>query len=232
MKRLISVDVTTILWTDGNHAWFDLWLAPDSEVKVSWGDGKTSVAKCSDDDCCLVSHYYKKRDVEESFHIEFFSDDENAILTLVDGTWEMEVDNLVIENCPAMKALQYHQLCKFDLSGCPNLEYLDIESCSSPLPDFGQFTNLCKLFCQKIKSRELDLSKCPSVEVLDLSFCSNLKKLALANESKLKTININLTELDKHSMEWLDKILKRNGGEIVDFIMPDYISVGCYGELE
>lgn len=75
MKRLISISVTTILWTEGNHAWFDVWLAPGTSIEVHWGDGHISKHHYATNIICRPDHYYQKQKVEASYQIEFYSED-------------------------------------------------------------------------------------------------------------------------------------------------------------
>ena len=43
MKTILTIEINTLEWTEGNHSWFDAKLKPNSTVYVSWGDGKTSI---------------------------------------------------------------------------------------------------------------------------------------------------------------------------------------------
>ena len=45
MEILLSISVETKEWTEGNHAWFDAKLKPNSIIEISWGDGKKSTMK-------------------------------------------------------------------------------------------------------------------------------------------------------------------------------------------
>lgn len=227
MKRLISISVTTILWTEGNHAWFDVWLAPGTSIEVHWGDGHVSKHHYAKNIICRPDHYYKNLKVTASYQIEFYSEDENAIVCLVDGTWEMHVDKLIVENCPGLKALTYHQLYGIDLSGCQNLEYLDIQDAAFDSLDFSLFPKLHKLMCKGSNFKVLDLSKNPGIEELGYMFCHSLTKIKLPNNSNLRLANIpKYVPLDKHSRLWLQKTIERNGGRLVDWVDADYTSVG------
>ena len=146
---------------------------------------------------------------------------------MVDGTWEMHVDKLIVENCPGLKALTYHQLYGIDLSGCQNLEYLDIQDAAFDSLDFSLFPKLHKLMCKGSNFKVLDLSKNPGIEELGYMFCHSLTKIKLPNNSNLRLANIpEYVPLDKHSWLWLQKTIERNGGGLVDWVDPDYTSIG------
>ena len=126
-----------------------------------------------------------------------------------------------------MKALTYHQLYDIDLSGCPNLEYLDIQDADFESLDFSLFPDLRKLLCKGSKFKTLDLTKNPGIEELGYMFCSSLKQIKLPNNSNLRLANIpKYVPLDKHSRLWLQKTIERNGGRLVDWVDADYTSVG------
>ena len=39
MEALLAIELETKDWTEGNHAWFDAKLKPNSLIEVHWGDG-------------------------------------------------------------------------------------------------------------------------------------------------------------------------------------------------
>lgn len=105
MKRLLSISVTTKTWTEGNHAWFDVKLNPGAVVEVHWGDGTHSTFPQSTSHWSRVEHYYRCKGKEQAYEIEFLSEDENALLCLVDGTWEMTVNKVILKECPSLTEL-------------------------------------------------------------------------------------------------------------------------------
>lgn len=229
MKCIISIDVTTLTWTEGNHAWFDFVLEQDEPIEVHWGDGHISRATGKHMTIKRVAHYYKKLDTEESYRIEFFVEHPGALIALFDGTWEMTVNRIVFMDCPHLKDLAYHQLNEVDFSGCPNIEYLDITGDNRQEIDLSYFPKLRKIICDQIRAKTLNLTGNPDIETISVCGCRKLRKLALANYSHLKTISYNLTDLDGNSIKWIKSIVERNDGEIVEDVFPDYISAGCYG---
>lgn len=222
MKQLLSVTVTTKTWTQGNQAWFDAKIKPGATVEVHWGDGKLSVFPQSGENLSRIEHDYSGKGKENYFEIGFFSDDEDALTALTDGTWEMTVHEVRIKNCRALKSLRYCQARNLDLSGCPDLELLDCNGFCGEKIDVSHLTYLKQLSLRMSPNIEsLCLNKNPHIEVLDIGCCDKLTKVSLPNKSRLRLLSCDFTRLDRHSVKWLEKVIQENNGEIADFINMD-----------
>lgn len=227
MKQLLSISVTTKTWTEGNHVWFDARIKPGALVEVHWGDGRHSTFPQYRDKWSRVAHYYGCKGKNESFEIEFLSDDEDALIMLIDGTWEMIVHDVRLKNCPALVAMQYCQADSFDFSGAPMLELLDCHEYYGENLDVSALPNLKHLSIRMSPYiRTLNLSKNQLLEVLNVGYCDKLTKVVVPNNSNLKRLSYDLTKLDKHSIRWLEKAIERNDGEIVDWIDVAFTSIG------
>lgn len=216
MKRLLHISINTLEWTEGNHVWFDARLKPGTSIEVHWGDGSHSTLRCQGSSMSRVAHYYKSAEKKElPFEIEFYSDDSNALEELVDGTWETKVYRVVSEDCAALRYLKYVQLYDADFGGCPNLETLEATECHADSPDFSVMPHLRKLIIRGGRNlSSLNLTKNSEIEELDVSHCRNLRKIAVANTSKLRVVANDYTKLDCHTMKWLQATVERNGGRI------------------
>lgn len=77
----------------------------------------------------------------------------------------------------------------------------------------------------------LNLTENPDLEDLDVSHCRNLRKIAVSNSSKLRIVANDYTELDSHTLKWLQVSIERNGGRIQkEWLNTEYVSGGCFGE--
>lgn len=234
MKRLLHIPINTLEWTEGNHVWFDARLKSGTSIEVHWGDGSHSTLRHHQGfDMCRVAHYYKSAEKKElPFGIEFFSDDAEALEALIDGTWETRVKRVVFENCPALTYLQYTQLDDVDFGGCSNVEILEITEYYAAGLDLSPMPRLKKLICRASNNlRMLNLTENPDLEELDVSHCRNLRKIAVSNSSKLRIVANDYTELDSHTLKWLQASVERNGGRIQkEWLNTEYVSGGCFGE--
>lgn len=235
MKLLLHIRIDTLEWTEGNHAWFDAKLKPGTSIEVHWGDGTHSTMHHYSDSSvwCRVAHYYKSAERKElPFEIEFLSEDSDSLLALVDGTWETRVNRVVFDDCPALTYLQYVQLLNIDFSGCPNLETLVVNEYSAKRLDLSVMPRLKKVICRSSHNLIwLNLTQNHCLEELDISHCWKLRKIAVSNSSKLKIVANDYTELDSHTLKWLQVTVERNGGQIQkEWLDSEYISSGCFGE--
>lgn len=234
MKRLLHISINTLEWTEGNHVWFDAKLKPGTSVEVHWGDGSHSTLRHHQGfSMSRVAHYYNSAEKKEwPFEIEFYSDDNEALEELVDGTWETQVNRVKFVDCPALRYLQYVQLDNVDFSGCPNIETLELNEFYPSKLDLSYLQRLRKLICRSSCNLTfLDLTKNSALEELDVSFCSNLRKIAVSNSSRLRIVANDFTELDAHTLKWLQATVERNGGRIQEeWLDSEHISGGCYGE--
>ncbi len=217
MKRLICISVETKEWMEGNNAWFDLQLAPGASVTVYWGDGThSSCGQYNVGGWCRVERRYNCEGKVRPFQIEICSEDENGLVGIIDGTWEMTTNSVIVENAPGLGNMQYHNVNLFDFSGCPNLEELDCQSYQGESIDLSDLSNLRKLSCCFSHLRQLDLTSLPNLQDLDITGSNNLKKVKIANDSILKNLSIKSMNLDIHSEKWLRKIVEGNGGVVTD----------------
>lgn len=220
MKSLLQISINTLRWTEGNHVWFDAKLKPGTSIEVYWGEGSHSTMHHYSDmpTCCRVAHYYISAERKElPFEIEFLSEDSDSLLALVDGTWETQVNNVVFKDCPALIYLQYTQLHKVDFRGCPNLETLVVTEYYADKLNLSGLPRLKKVICRASKElTTLNLTLNSDIEELDISHCQRLRKITISNDSRLRILANDYTDLDSHSQTWLQATVERNGGQIQD----------------
>lgn len=234
MKRLLHISINTLEWTEGNHVWFNARLKPGTSIEVHWGDGSHSTLWHHQGySMSRVAHYYKSAEGKEwPFEIEFYSDDSDALMELVDGTWETQVNRVAFEDCPTLTYLQYTQAHGVNFKGCPNVETLELTEYYASELDLSFMPRLKKLICRASNNiRTLNLTKNPDLEELDISHCRNLRKIAVSNSSKLRIVANDYTELDSHTLKWLQTTVERNGGRVrEEWLDSGYISGGRFGE--
>ena len=233
METLLSIAVETKSWTEGNHAWFDAKLKPNSLIEISWGDGKKSTMKTYDrTQWCRVAHYYEKsKGKKDSYIITFEGEEPDSLEGLIDGTWEMTVEKVNFINCPGLTYLQYTQLPETDFSNASNISIMEITDYSGTNLNISSLKSLKKLICRSSNSfSTLDLTSNNSLEELDISF-NSVRNIKVSNNSKLKIISNQCTRINPKSLEWLQKTVERNGGQIQEeWLESLFLSSGCFGE--
>lgn len=228
MSKLITIYGETKTWTEGNHVWFDVKLRMDTSVTIYWGDGNTTAisAPYYKDSWCSAEHLYKNPKVVTPYIIEFFSDDCDSVLSIVDGLWETNARELVIDNCPSLTALTFHQLECMNLRGCPYLSYLDCESYRGITLELNEVSELKRLHCKNSEIVTLDISQNSMIGILGLYGCNNLKHIKIDNNAPLSKVCVEFcNSLSSQSLKWLTNKVRENGGEIVDWLSGNYYSV-------
>ena len=149
MKRLVIISVITKAWDEGTHVWFDLRLSHGTSAVVNWGGGAQSTCTQYDNGVWRrVEHRYGCKGMARPFQIEIWADDENGLMGIIDGAWEMTTESVVIENAPGLISLAYHNAKAFDFCGCPNLRELECDSYRQEFIDLGPLKGLQRLQCR------------------------------------------------------------------------------------
>ena len=234
METLLTITFETKTWTEGNHAWFDVKLKPNSIIEISWGDCKKSTMKTYDrTKWCRVAHYYEKSKGEkDSYTITFEGENPSSLEGLVDGTWEMTVKKVDFINCLGLTYLQYTQLPETDFSNASNISTLIIEDYYGSRINLSCLKGLKKLICRGSERLiTLDLTKNDNLEKLDFS-ASYISKIKVSNNSKLKiVVNGTYTRIDANSLKWLQMTVERNRGLIQEeWLSEEFLSSSCFGE--
>lgn len=230
MIKQITIYGETKTWTEGNHIWFDVKLRMGTSVTIYWDDGNTTAifAPYYKDSWCRAEHLYRNPKVITPYIIEFFSDDFDSVLSIVDGLWETNARELVIDNCPSLKALTFHQLECMNLRGCPYLSYLDYESYRGVTLELNELSELKRLHCKNSEIVTLDIARNSMIGILGLYGCSNLKHIKINNNAPLSKVCVEFcNSLSSQSLKWLTNKVRESGGEIVDWLSGNYYSVGA-----
>lgn len=215
---LVELFITTKECIMGNYVFFEARLKPGTTIEVDWGDGQTSMLTPLDTCLSRVDHFYKKRD-SDMYIIKFFSEDRNALLELYNGVCEVQVHAAYFIHCYSLNKLRIPYVNglvfgSLSIWACYNLEELNIDYFNGEILDTTigmSMPKLKKLQC--IGSdylEEIDLRGCDEVETLICRSCHRLKKIILSNNSKLRCVDLDGTELYKNSMKFISKLIERN----------------------
>ena len=211
MVKLLSISVTTHQWTSGNHAWFDARLKPSSSVEVRWGDGQKSVMTPLQTELSRVEHYFKRYESDETYTIEFWSDDLDALIEFQDGLREMTLNSIEFINCPALRKIRFCNLLETDFTNCPALEVLEMINCGCKVMDLRTAPGLRKLICAASEYIEkLILNGNDRLEELECEVNPKLSKITLSNQSSLRRVKFYMTEIDEKSKYYLDRAIEKN----------------------
>lgn len=217
---LVALYITTKEWTMGNYVFFEARLKSGTTIEVDWGDGQTSMLAPLDTCLSRVDHFYKERGSEMDYYIiNFYSEDRNSLLELYNGVCEVHVEAAYFIHCYSLTKLRipYVEGPFFDslnIWACGSLEELNIDYFNGEMliTTFGMsMPRLKKLQCNGSDYLKLiDLRGCNEVETLVCRSCHRLKKIILSNNSKLRCVDFDGTDLYKNSMSFISKLIEKN----------------------
>ena len=212
----ITIDIHTLDWTMGYYYGCGVLSPRGCTFVVEWGDGKVErhVGKGG---WAELHHGYPYATYREEvpYRIHVWSEDAEGIIGFREGGSEVETCRLDTSQCPSLQYLSYRDLRSLDVSGNPALKELDcsrsqLETLSLDNPGLEVLN--CS-FSPNLKA--LNLSRCPALRELDCRLCSCLTRLGLSNRSALRVVDYGDTPLSGKAEEYLLRIVRENGGEVV-----------------
>lgn len=207
MIKLLTITGETLQWTEGNHGALDLKLRRGSSVIVKCDRCKNIVLNAMPDvdTWCRAEFTFCRPEVIIPYRIEIFSDTADSILEIVDALWDTSVTDVIITNCPSLTRIKFHNVKRFDFSGCQGLTDLDCDYYMGDCLDLTPLPKLKILRSQMTKAETIELSGNPGLIALDLLGCK-VKKLKVSNKSKLQSLCIQSCEnLTKQTKQWLEQ---------------------------
>ena len=207
MIKLLTITGETLQWTEGNHGALDIKLRRGTSVIIKCDRCKSVVLKAhtDSDSWCRADFVFCRHGIVVPYQIEIFSESADSILEMVDALWDTSVANVIIEDCIALTRLKFHNVKRFDFSGCQGLTDLDCDYYMGESLDLTPLPKLKTLSCQVSNAETIELSKNPELIVLDLLGCK-VKELKVSNRSKLKSLCIqSCVNLKKQTKQWLEQ---------------------------
>lgn len=121
------------------------------------------------------------------------------------------VTDLELRECQSLEYLSASYLIeKLDITTNPGIKEINVCGDAADLIDLSRSFGLERLICSFSHRKSLNLSRCNKLTYLECEGNYDLKKLAVSNNSVLRTVLLGETELDVKSMKYLSETLKRN----------------------
>ena len=137
------------------------------------------------DTWCRAEFNFCKHGIVVLYIIEIFSESADSILEIIDVLWDTKVTLVTAVDCPSLKSMRFHNVGRFDFSGCPNLEYLDCDYYKGEILYLTALPELKSLQCLWGEAVAIDLSKSPGILSLDLCG-SKMNTLKVCNHTRLE----------------------------------------------
>lgn len=213
---LITIDIATIDWTEGEHAGFSFILKQGTCIKVDWGDGHTSKMYGSgDSDFKLLDHRYKcDLSVPNHYKVMVSSTSDDAIIGFCSHTIDMEILGLDISNCHSMEILHFEDISTIDLSLNSSLKDVNLGDFEGETVDVSKNHQLERFSIRHGKVKKLSFINNPILREVNCSFCYSLKKVAIPNDSQIEKFEHECTSIHPKSLEWIEKIITRNSSNM------------------
>lgn len=207
MIKLLTITGVTLQWTEGNHGALDIKLRRGASAIIKCDRCKSIVlnAQTDSDSWCRADFVFCRHGIVLPYMIEIFSETTDSILEMVDALWDTCVEDVIIESCPSLTRLKFHNVKRFDFHGCQELTDLDCDYYMGKSLDLTPLPKLKALRCQMSNAEAIELSKNPELIALDLLGCK-VKELKVSNRSNLQSLCIqSCTNLKKQTRQWLEQ---------------------------
>lgn len=206
---LITIDIATIDWTEGEHAGFSFKLKPGTNIRVDWGDGRTSQLHWTGSkDNVLLDHRYKcSKSVRNDYRVVVSSTSQDAIIGFASHTIDMEIVGLDISRCQSLEELFFNDLQAIDLTHNKNLKGLTLEFYHGESIDISCNPKLERFVVRSSDAlKTLSFTKNPMLKEVDCSLCHKLTKVAIANDCSIEKFEYEDSPINQRCLEWIEKI--------------------------
>lgn len=210
---LITIDIATIDWTEGEHAGFSFMLKPGTNIRVDWGDGRTSQLHWTGSkNNVLLDHRYKcNKSVRNDYRVVVSSTSPDAIIGFASHTIDMEIVGLDISHCQSLEKLYFNNLASIDLTQNTGLKDVDLPFYEGECIDLSGNTSLSvfKLTCSHT-IKKMSFTHNPLLKEVDCSQCHKLTKVTIANDSAIESFNCDMSPISEKCLVWIEKAINHN----------------------
>lgn len=209
---LITIDIATIDWTEGEHAGFTFKLKSGTKIRVNWGDGRANQLHCkeSKDNLFLdLNHSYKcNKSVRNDYRVVVSSASPDAIIGFASHTIDMEIVGLDISQCQSLEKLFFNDLHTIDLKHNKNLKDLNLEFYHGETIDISCNHKLERFVVRSSDAlKKLSFTKNHMLKYVDCSLCHKLTKVAIANDCSIEKFEYEDSPINQRCLEWIEKAL-------------------------
>ena len=210
---LITIDIATIDWSEGEHAGFSFRLKPSTNIRVDWGDGHANqLSGTGSKDNIILDHRYKcDKSVRNDYQVVISSSTPDAIIGLASHTIDMEIVGLDISRCQSLEELYFNNLLSIDLTQNARLKDVDLPFYEGEAIDLSgnPLLRAFKLMYSHTL-KKLSFTHNSLLKYVDCSQCHKLNKVAIANDSAIESFECSMSPITEKCMAWIEKAINRN----------------------
>ena len=192
-------------------------LLDGGSCEIYWGDGHKSMLCAETTEWLCGLHIYSRKCASRQVLIT--SETGNIIGMIAENNVlcsSISVDAIDISKCQSLQYFAAYYMSHLDVKSNPGIRIMDIVYSDCQSLDFSNSTGLEHLYIRSGNIQSLDLEKCERLRTLGLDYNLELKDIKVSENSSLVRFVYEDIPLNEASLGNLRRVIKRNGGEIIE----------------
>ena len=207
-------------------------LLDGGSCEIDWGDGHKSMLYAETAEWLYGMHIYSRKCTSRQVLIT--SETGNIIGMIADNCTSpcgISVNAIDMSKCRSLQYFAAKNMTHLDINTNPGIRIMDLSDCRCQSIDFSNSTWLEHLYIHWGNIQHLDLAKCERLRTLGLDYNLKLTEIKISENSSLVRFVYEDTPMSEASLSNLQRVIKRNGGEVIEVPEDDY-SLMYYGTIQ
>ena len=206
-------------------------LLDGGSCEIDWGDGHKSMLCAETTEWLYGMHIYSRKCTSRQVLIT--SETGNIIGMIADNCTSpcgISVNAIDMSKCRSLQYFAADCMTRLDINTNPEIRIMDLSDCRCQSINFSNSTWLEHLYIHGGNIQHLDLAKCERLRTLGLDYNLKLTEIKISENSSLVRFVYEDTPMSEASLSNLQRVIKRNGGEVIEVPGDDY-SLMYYGTI-
>ena len=198
-------------------------LLDGGSCEIDWGDGHKSMLCAETTEWLYGMHIYSRKCTSRQVLIT--SETGNIIGMIADNCtspYGISVNTIDMSKCRSLQYFAADCMTRLDINTNPEIRIMDLSNCKCQSIDFSNSTGLEHLYIRWGDIQHLDLAKCERLRTLGLDYNRKLTEIKISENSSLVRFVYYNTPLNEASLSNLQRVVKRNRGEIIEVPEDDH----------
>ena len=200
--------------------------------EIDWGDGHKSMLCAETTEWLYGMHIYSRKCTSRQVMIT--SETGNIIGMIADNCTSpcgISVNAIDMSKCRSLQYFAAKNMTRLDINTNPGIRIMDLSDCRCQSIDFSNSTWIEHLYIHRGNIQHLDLAKCERLRTLGLDYNLKLTEIKISENSSFVRFVYEDTPLNESSFSNLQRVIGRNGGEVIEVPEDDY-SLMYYGTIQ
>ncbi len=206
-------------------------LLDGGSCEIDWGDGHKSMLCAETTEWLYGMHIYSRKCTSRQVLIT--SETGNIIGMIADNCTSpcgISVNAIDMSKCRSLQYFAADCMARLDINTNPEIRIMDLSDCGCQSINVSNSTWLEHLYIHWGNIQHLDLAKCERLRTLGLDYNLKLTEIKISENSSLVRFVYEDTPMSEASLSNLQRVIKRNGGEVIEVPGDDY-SLMYYGTI-